>query len=392
MMRPDDPVASREFPTWPGRPHPGRLARDGLVAARRQWISTATIAAVVAVACWIVLATTGQAAAAERAVVAHIDDVGTRLLVLFDSSGSARIQPTSVAQIGSLRAVRWSFGLGPAHDVHNAAVPSGPAVAARTFVGAPGAGAILLTAGRLPRPGEAISGTDASDVLGLRDVAGTVSDGLRTWPVVGRFDATGPLANLAANVLVADDDTVPSLSDDVSTDGLRFVYVMADDVDDVDALSTAAPAALRAERPEDVTLELPASALELRSVVAGELGRSSRQLLLIILAVSAALTSITVLSSTAGRRRDIGRRRALGASRSAIVGHVLVQTSSGVVLGVVMGGCVSLVTGTLTVSSSADLAFPAAVGILLALSSLAGALPAALVAAWRDPLQVLRVP
>ncbi|WP_218052773.1 FtsX-like permease family protein [Cellulomonas algicola] len=356
------------------------LARDGVKSAVGQPTATATATLVIAVVCVVVLLTTGQAAAAERAVVAHIDSVGTRMIVTFDPSGEARIRGDSVASVNNLSSVAWAFGLSEAVDVQNANLAGTERVGLRSVLGDLPDDVHLVT-GRTPRAGEAVLGVQAAERLGLREGSGGVTGAARTWPIVGVVSATGPLDRLNTMALA------------VPTEGVeaRYVYTLADDVRDVPALADQLPSVVSAARASDLQVDEPAGALALRDVVAGELGRSSRQLMMLVLGVGLALVSVTILGSVAQRRRDFGRRRALGASRSAIVTLVMIQTgvagSAGAVLGTVVGVAVLSVRDT-----PPPWSFSVGVAALAILVALAGAVPPALAAAWRDPVRILRVP
>lgn len=384
-----DAAASPRSVRWPGTPRAIDLLADGLASARTQPIVTITTALVIAIVCLVVLATTGQSAASERSVVAHIDSLGSRLVVAFDQTGDAHIQPASVQDVAALDQVSWAFALGPVIDVQNADSPRQDVVAKRPLYGQVPT-ALPLTTGRDPGPGEAIIGTDAARTLGMRDGVGNVTDGAQAWPVVGVFHADGPLAGLNTSVLVA---TPPATgSTGVQSSDARYVYAMARDVGSVDLVSRALPAVLRTQQPSAITIEEPTGVIALRQVVAGELGRSSRLLMALVLAVGLTIITITVLGAVAGRRRDFGRRRALGASRTAIVALVLVQTATAGLAGVVVGTCAGLVVVHALVGRQPGAGFAGGVAIMSFLIALAGSVPPAVLAANRDPVQILRVP
>ncbi|MBD7998562.1 FtsX-like permease family protein [Oerskovia gallyi] len=395
---PTDAPRSGRRQTWPGSPRPARLLADGAKSAFAQPVATATAALVVAIVCLVVFATTGQSAAAERAVMDRIDGVGTRLVTAFDQSGNAHMHARGVEDVARLDSVSWAFALGSVTDVRNADTGGLSAgVALRPLYGGllP---ALQIVTGRTPREGEAVMGVDAARTLGMVDGVGTVTDGPRSWPVVGVYEATGPLASLSTSILVSS-PTTPLAPSGPGTSGdtpppveARYVYAMATDVTTVDALAAAIPAVMPAAESRQITVETPDGALALREVVAGELGASSRQLMAVVLGVGLALITITMLGAVAGRRRDFGRRRALGATRTAIITLVLVQTGvaalAGIALGV--GGGLAVVhhlTGTLP-----DPTFTTGVATLAVLIALAGAVPPALAAAHRDPVRILRVP
>lgn len=139
-------------------------------------------------------------------------------------------------------------------------------------------------------------------------------------------------------------------------------------------------------------VEASAGVLRLRDAVAGALGASSRQLMLGVLGGGLVLVSVTVLSAVQGRRRDLGRRRAVGASRSAIVVLVLLQTAVAGVMGALVGSVGGVAAVALAAGAAPPWSFSAGVAVATVLIGLVGAVPPALLAAYRDPVRILRVP
>lgn len=240
-----------------------------------------------------------------------------------------------------------------------------------------------LVAGRAPGPGEAVVGRPAAEALGLGSGAGTLGDGLRTWPVVGVVDGDGPLTELSRGALVVTDDPQAPT---------RFVYVLAREATEVDRVGDAVVTAAVAHAPDELTIEIPSGAVALREVRAGDLGAASRQLKAVVLAVGLVLVTTTTFGAVAARRRDFGRRRALGASRSALVVLVLVQTLVAAVVGVGLGTAAGLVAVHMTVGVLPATGFTVGVATLTVLVAAVGAVPPAVVAANRDPVRILRVP
>ncbi len=372
--------------SWPGVPHLGELLRDAVAAARAQLATTLTLVLVLATVTFAILVTTGQSAANEAHVVSQIDSAGTRLIVISDNGGAAGILPTAPAAIARLSDVSWAVGLGASADVTNPALP-GALVGARAMVGEVPAD-VELVQGRLPRSGEAIVGVDATGALnmgpGLGRVQQVADPSAGPVGVVGVFRATGPLATLNDSVLVA--------SDPQDVESLRYVYVLATDVTVIgrleDTLATSAPAL----NPAALTIETPTGAIALRDVISGSLGAASRQLMALVMGVGAVIIGVTVLSAVVSRRRDFGRRRALGATRSALVGTLLAQVAVGVTFGTVVGTGAGLVTLAVSTGALPSWQFVAGVAGLAILLALATSTPFATFAAYRDPLRILRVP
>jgi putative ABC transport system permease protein len=121
-------------------------------------------------------------------------------------------------------------------------------------------------------------------------------------------------------------------------------------------------------------------------------GRMIRLLALLCAGINAILTAIVFTTVASARRKDLGRRRALGASRHVIF-RILIFGYSGLVAaaaatGVAVGLLVSWIafdTATSTVIGVAVLAQSCGIAFLV-LS------PLALLAARRDPVRELRLP
>lgn len=371
---------------WPGDPRPGELVRDAVAAARAQTAATLTLVLVLATVCFAVLVTTGQAAANEARVIDQIDSVGTRLIAVSDDGGASGILPAAPAVLTGISDVTWALGLGVAVDVTNSALPVERA-AARVVVGdlPP---EIALVRGRAPRPGEAIAGSGAAAALSLGPGLGRVqareSAGAVPVGVVGVFETAGSLAHLNDTVLVAAEP------EDVET--LRYLYVMADDVTVVDRLEHVLTTSTPALEPGALTVETPQGAIALRDVVAGRLGAASRQLMAVVMGVGAVIIAVTMLSATVTRRRDFGRRRALGATRSTLVATLLAQAAIGAVIGIVLGVGSGLATLAVGTGSLPTWRFVFGTAGLALLVTLATSAPIAVHAAYRDPLRILRVP
>lgn len=389
MIPPSAPVGysslSRHDGRLPGVPRTRDLVGDALRSVRAQPVPALVTSVVVGLVCMVVLLTTGRTAAAEREVLASVDSIGTRLIVVSDASGDAGIARSTVEQFAALRGVEWAFGLGPAVDVHNAALGNlGGGVAARPFVGA-FPDVLRIVRGRAAdQPGEAVVGAGVSQRLGLVDGAGPLSNGSEQYPAVGVVEGEGALAFL--------DETVLWVAPDAEEFPVRFIYVVVDTVGDIEGVSAAMESVVIADRPEQVKIESSQSAIVLREVIAGSLGASSRQVMAGVLATGLLLVSASTFASVSARRRDFGRRRALGASRTAIVFGVTVQTAAAAVPGVVVGCAAGLVGGGAFRGYSPGIGFILAVGVLAFLVALVGAVIPAVIAARRDPVRILRVP
>jgi len=374
----------------PGRPRPGVLWRDAVKSTLANPVSSVIAAFIVALLCFVVLMTAGRTAATEAGVLASLDDAGTRLITVTDTSGQAGLHPESVGALAELPGVAWVVGFGPAVDAVMDApgtltgqIPLG--VPVRTMVGLLPADCPVVT-GRLPgQAGEAVAGRGAAATLGLIDGAGPVVTPDRRVGVVGIMDLTGALSRFTDSVLV---------SASVGKAGLlRYIYVFANNAADVTTIAQAVTATVWVNQPSQMTIETSDAILALQQVVSGQLGASSRQLMAAIMGVGVAVAAATMFAVVGSKRRDFGRRRALGASRSAIVTLVLIQAGLTAIVGALIGSAIGM--AAIRITSGIILPtrqFTTGFVVLAILAATVGAVPPAIVAARRDPVRELRVP
>ena len=116
-------------------------------------------------------------------------------------------------------------------------------------------------------------------------------------------------------------------------------------------------------------------------------------MILIVLAVTVLITATILSRLIVLRRKDYGRRRALGATRGAIIYLILSQLTQLAVVGVAIG-----LLASMGIMRASETPMPDGKTVLVALSILAiitveiaGVIPA-LVAANRHSLEELRVP
>lgn len=358
-----------------------RLLVEAIRSALAQPVATVVTGLIIAGACAVILATTGQSVQAEQQVLSRIDEAGTRSIVISDTVGDAGITTDAVDRIARLSGVDWVVGLGPATDVRAAGIPGGNPAAIRFLYGdfPP---QIRVTRQPPFEIGEAIVGPDAQKTLGLQVPVGGVV-GETDYTVVGAFAASDPLMFLNRSVIAR-----PGPDQRV----LRSIHILVTDPARVAGVTDAALLVLGADNVTSVAVETSETFAALRAAVAGELGRFSRQLVAVVLAAGLVLTALAVYGAVTSRRKDFGRRRALGASRPTIVALVALQTGAAAVSGAVIGTVITGVALTQTSGQAPDTPFTMAIAILAVLTAVLAAIPPAVVAAYRDPVRVLRVP
>ena len=344
-------------------------------------IASAVTGIVIAGVVVSILLTTGQTVRAERDVLARIDDAGTRTIVAVDPERRAHLDAGAVDRIAALSTVERVIGLGYAVDARNAAIgPAATPVALRSFRGSLDG---IDVDGRPPRPGEALVGIAAIGKAGLELPVGALEVDGTQLAVVGSFDADEPFEELDGTLLA------PPWRDD---DPLRSVHVVVTSPGAVAQTRAAVAMLLGAEDPTAVAFETSQVLADVRAAVQGELGRFSRRLVLGVLAGGLVFVGLVVYGSVTFRRQDFGRRRALGASRGTIVALIAAQYLSVAVVGAGVGVVAAGVVVVRWTGALPDPAFTGAIVILTLLATAAATLVPALVAAYRDPVRVLRVP
>lgn len=350
--------------------------------ARAQPVVSALVAIVIGSACAAVLATTAGAAAQEASVISKIDEVGTRSILVADRSGSS-FTPGVIGRIEALPDVEWALGFGRAFDVRNHVLKEGgDPIPSRIVVGRAPSG-IEITNGRWPNPGEAILSEELIPRLHLAVASGGIAEREGApIPVVGSFITTDPVAPLTGTVFIAGTDDQP----------LQSLLLIANRPSAVEPLLPVVLDLIAPKDRSDLVVETSAVLAELRLVLQGTLGDHARRLALVTLAGGLLLSAVTVSAAVSVRRRDFGRIRALGASRSSVAALVIIQTVTAGAIGATFGLGVGVVIARRITGVMPPLPFATGVAALALLSAAVAALVPAVLTAARDPVRVLRVP
>lgn len=361
---------------------PVALVVEAARSARSQAVFSAVTALVVAAVVAVVLATTGQSAAAESQVLSRIDTAGARTIEITDSGGAGAIRTGVLPVIAALRGAASVTGLGVPVDGRNHAIGDGatPVGFWPVFGAVPG-----VVDGRAPQVGEAVVGVGALARFGGIGGYGAVDlPGQRQAAVVGTVRESGALSFL---------DTGGALVMDVGVDApVQRVVIVAATTADVAPLIAAAVPVIGAADPASIRVTSPAALARLQAAVAGDLGGFGRGLLVAVLGAGLLLIAITVAGAVLVRRKDLGRRRALGATRGTVVALVVGQCACAAVPGAALGALVGLAITWRVAGALPGAGFVAGTVVLTLLGAVLAALPAGFSAALRDPITVLRTP
>jgi len=364
------------------RPRTSHLVIEGGRIAASQPVLALAVALICAGVVLVTLATTGRTVGAERAVLARIEDAGTRAIQVIDDRADPGLDTQILATIGRLDSVSWAIGLGPIEDVRPVGLDGAAAVPARRISG---------SSPQLVYPPPTGNGVQAfvaqgsQERLGFTSAAGTVEGATgRQYPVVGVFSASGPLADLGDSILLVGGDDV-----DV---GLRRITIEVASAEAVAPVAEALRSLVGPGGPGGVTIEVSADLVLAQSVIRGEFAGFGRAIVVQALAGGLVLMVVAVLAGVNARRRDFGRRRALGASRGQLVSLVVTQALWSALPGVALGAVAGATLVKVLSGSWPGWQFPLAVAVLTALSAAGAAIIPATLAAVRDPVAALRVP
>ncbi|MCI9889443.1 FtsX-like permease family protein [Micrococcales bacterium 31B] len=359
------------------------MAREALASVRTQPLMFVGMALCVALALLVVMTTTGRAVALRESVGSALDASGTRIVRLTTDLPHG-FSPTALNDLRTVSGVTWSAGLGPAADARNAAIPGGAPVAVHDihssqldYLGIPARTYIAPVA---------YANEAALATLGMDGPGGAVvfASGLQI-PVVGTYRTPNALASLGPTVFVVSPPATQATAESSE------IVVVAKSAGAVDALAAVLPFTVGDTPPDSVTVQSSAALGELQTVVARQLGREGQLQTMAALGGMALLVAGAMSVSVLLRRRDFGRRRALGATRgqvfTLVVGQSLVTGISGCVVGT--GAAAAYLYASVHAVPPLDFVFGLNI-LALATLSLAAAVPAAL-AASRDPALELRV-
>jgi putative ABC transport system permease protein len=339
------------------------------------------VAVLCASMCVTTLLTVGRTASAEADMMARMEQAGSLELVVSDIKKNDLFSASVVSVVAALDVVERAVGFTTARDVRSGTLPDGGTQVPAWGVVGDISAVVTLTAGRFPLPGEALVSAAAMSSLGHDHPTGYAMQGAQEYPIVGAFSAREPFTNMATGIVIA-------AQPDATASTLHVIARNAASVAIVQQLTLAIVAA---PKLEDITVKSAAALATLQGEIVNDLGLFGRQLLLLVLGAGAILTGVVVLADVLLRRSDLGRRRALGATRQTLITLVMLRTLIAALSGVALGVVASL-TRLATWNVSVPLPFIAGTVILTLLAALIAAIGPAVIAATRDPVTVLRTP
>lgn len=358
------------------------VTREAAATAWAQPVASLVTIVMIAGMCAAVVLTTGRTVGAEQAVLGSIDAEGTRSIII-RAEPAAGLDPTVLSRINRIDGVQWVGAFGQATDVTNAAFSGATRVPVRAVWGDDFDQLGLPDIPAVPDSSVWASGT-ALEVLGMPDaVGGAVTGDGDDYAIVGPLTTPDYLRFLEPLAVA------PQSGD---TGQVVVLVVLAATPELVAPVSDAALSVLAVDDLTLITLSTSENFAELRALVEGQLGTFGRSLIVLIFGLTAILVAVILYGLVMLRRKDFGRRRALGASRGLIIGLLLTQTGILALIGAIIGSTTAGIALATTGDPLPGGQYFIAVSVLAAAVGITAALLPAIAAARRDPLKELRVP
>ena len=359
---------------------PQLLFAEGLRATWAQKVPSALTVIVVALMCLTALSTVGRATANDRELAASLDGAGARLLTVTDGGGLGVVSSAVLGVVQQIEGVELAVALSSPKDVHNGVVSGGAPVPLWEISDV--SAVVSVQDGRVPRPGEGTINAEIQQKLSLAHPAGFVEARDQSqYPIVSGATVLAGFEDLEAGVLVQGYE---------STSYTQLRVVIAD-VQEVPSVQRAVLSAFGPVDPTKLTVESPQALNVVSELVHGQLSRYNQSLLAMIMGVGALFIAIVVFSDVLLHRRDLGRRRALGATRADLSMLTVVRTMIPAAMGAILGTAAASI-----IFLARDIVLPwdltVAIGWLAVVTSGLAAAAPAIWASMRDPVSVLRTP
>ncbi|GAA4190798.1 ABC transporter permease [Microbispora amethystogenes] len=376
----------------PARLGPSDVLRTGVAGLRTRPARVILSALGIAIGIATMIAVLGVSASSREELLRRLDRLGTNLLTVSPGhtlfGEQAKLPEEALRMVRRIGPVRTASATGVVGttirrtDRIPEAVTGGIAVQAATsgllatLEGRVTAGA-WLNAATETRPA-VVLGAKAAERLGVTRTGVRVWMGERWFTVVGILGPMPLAPEIERSALVG----FPAAADYLGFDGHPTTIYERSTEESVEAVRAVLPRTVNPENPEEVTVSRPSDALAARAAAASAFTGLLLGLGAVALLVGGVGVANTMVISVLERRREIGLRRSLGATR----GQVRLQFLTESLLLSALGGLAGTVLGGLATTAYAlargwppvvpPWAFAGAAGAALVIGTIAGLYPA----------------
>ncbi|MEV4015713.1 ABC transporter permease [Nonomuraea angiospora] len=356
-LREAPPSASDEDAPPPARLSPGDVLRVGAAGLRNRPARVALSALGVAIGIATMIAVVGISSSSQAELLRQLDRIGTNLLTV--EPGQSVFGDNAKLPVESVDMVR---NIGPVHAVSATGAISA-SVRRTDKIPADQTGGISIRAATLDLlatlQGKVVSGTwlnaaterYPSMVLGAVSAQrlGITRAGSQVWVDHQWFTVVGVLASLDLAPEIDRSALVgwPAARKLLGFDGHpTMIYERSSDTAVADVAAVLART-VNPENPEEVEVSRPSDALAARTAAAGAFTHLLLGLGAVALLVGGVGIANTMIISVLERRREIGRRRAIGATRGQIrlqfLTESLLLSGVGGAIGAALGAAVTFI-------------------------------------------------
>jgi putative ABC transport system permease protein len=376
----------------PGRLSAADVLRVGLFGLRSRTTRVVLSALGIAIGIATMVAVIGISSSSKEELLRQLDKLGTNLLTVEPGQDlfgdEANLPESAVDMTNRIRPVYSASATGKTDSTvrRNSFIPeevtSGIAVQATTLellttLGGTVENGVWLNSSTAHYPA-VVLGSEAAVRLGVDDAGDQVWIGDRWFTVVGVLDSLPLVPEIDRSALVGWEAAQTYLGFDAHP---TKIYERSTD-ESVEAVRAVLPRTVNPEAPNEVNVSRPSDALAAKAAAAGTFTSLLLGLGAVALLVGGVGVANTMVISVLERRREIGLRRSLGATR----GQVRVQFVVESLLLASLGGVVGAVLGAVATVAFATYrgwppvvplwAFAGAIGATLLIGVIAGIYPA----------------